>query len=287
MKIHSLTDIDATGGVHLALMGMSGVGKTHIANILRQSGNWYHYSVDYRLGRHYLAPHIDDLLRIEAMKSPMFSRLLRADAMTLRGKFSIANLDVMTDYLGKLGDVTKGGIDIETFLERQEVHRAAEVAAMADANDFIRRAHEHYGYRNFICDCSGSLCSVVDPDDPTDPVLSRLASRHVLVYLDIEEADIVRIIDRFKAAPKPIFYSLSFFGECASDYLDPGQDWQSVDPDDFAAWAFERIVGYRLPRYRAIADGWGYRIPASALDGVKDASTFLELLEEHITAVAA
>ena len=286
MKMRSLKDIDATGGLHLALMGMSGVGKTHIANMLRQNGDWYHFSVDYRLGRHYLAPHIDDLLRIEAMKSRVFSRLLRADAMTLRGKFSIANLDVMTDYLGKVGDVTKGGIDAQTFLQRQEIHRAAEVAAMADADDFMRRAHEHYGYRNFICDCSGSLCSVVDPADPADPVLSRLAARHVLVYFDIEEADVARIISRFKAAPKPIFYSLPFFEDCAHAYLEPGQDWQSVDPDDFAAWAFERIVSYRLPRYRSIAEGWGYRIPASALDGIKDAHGFVALLEDHITARA-
>lgn len=282
MKLHSLSDIDATGGLHVALMGMSGVGKTHVASMLRRSGEWYHYSADYRLGRQYLAPHIDDLLRTEAMKSPMFARLLRSDAMTLRGKFSIANLDVMTDYLGKIGDPAKGGLSEEVFLQRQDIHRAAEVAAMTDADDFMRRAHDQYGYQNFVCDCSGSLCSIVDPDDPEDPVLGRLAARHILVYFDIEEADVARLIERFRLAPKPIFYSTQFFRDCALDYLEQGQSWDKVDPDDFASWAFERIVSYRLPRYRAIADSWGYRIPASALDGVKDARAFLSLLENQL-----
>ena len=34
----------------VVLFGMSGLGKTHISNILRQSGEWYHYSIDYRIG---------------------------------------------------------------------------------------------------------------------------------------------------------------------------------------------------------------------------------------------
>lgn len=282
MKLHSLKDLGATAGLHVALMGMSGVGKTHIATMLRGTGEWYHYSVDYRLGRQYLAPQINDQLRTEAMKSSLFARLLRSDAITLRGKFSITNLDIMTDYLGKIGNPHRGGLSQDTFLERQEVHRIAEVSAMADADDFMSRAREQYGYRNFVCDCSGSLCSVVDPKDPQDPVLSRLAARHILLYLDIEEADIARLITRFRKAPKPLFYSFPFFEDCARHYLEPDQTWEQVDPDDFSAWAFERIVEYRLPRYRAIADGWGYRIAASSMNGIKDAEGFRNLLENTL-----
>ncbi len=282
MKLSSLNDIDMTGGLNIALMGMSGVGKTHISSMLRRSGEWYHYSVDYRLGSQYLAPHINDLLRAEAMKNGIFARLLRADAMTLRGKYGINNLDVMTDYLGKVGDQSKGGITRELFLERQQIHLEAETAAMSDVDDFSRRARDQYGYPNFIVDCSGSFCSVVDPWNPADTILGKLAARSLLVYLDIEEADVQRLIDRFRRGPKPIYYSAEFFEDCEIAYLESGQGWDQVDPDDFATWAFQRIVEFRLPRYRAIARDWGYSIPASSLNGLREPSEFVALLERTI-----
>ena len=33
----------------IMLFGMSGLGKTHVSNLLRASGGWFHYSVDYRI----------------------------------------------------------------------------------------------------------------------------------------------------------------------------------------------------------------------------------------------
>ena len=38
----------------VALIGMSGVGKTRISAMLRDQGDWFHYSVDYRIGTRYL-----------------------------------------------------------------------------------------------------------------------------------------------------------------------------------------------------------------------------------------
>ena len=45
----------------IVLFGMSGLGKTHISTMLRQSGEWYHYSIDYRIGTRYMGEHIEDL----------------------------------------------------------------------------------------------------------------------------------------------------------------------------------------------------------------------------------
>ncbi len=42
------------------LFGMSGLGKTYLSNILRDSGEWFHYSVDYRIGTRYMGEHIVD-----------------------------------------------------------------------------------------------------------------------------------------------------------------------------------------------------------------------------------
>ncbi len=47
----------------LALFGMSGVGKTMLAEMLRASKRWYHYSVDCRIGTRYMGEHIVDLFK--------------------------------------------------------------------------------------------------------------------------------------------------------------------------------------------------------------------------------
>ena len=52
----------------------------------------------------------------------------------------------------------------------------AEIAAVLDSGHFIARAKEIYGYRHFVCDTSGSICEVVDPDDPEDAVLRALSA---------------------------------------------------------------------------------------------------------------
>ena len=33
----------------LTLLGMSGVGKTHLAKLIGEEGGWYHFSGDYRI----------------------------------------------------------------------------------------------------------------------------------------------------------------------------------------------------------------------------------------------
>lgn len=53
----------------IMLFGMSGLGKTHVSNLLRAGGGWFHYSVDYRIGTRYLDEEIVDLFKREAMKS--------------------------------------------------------------------------------------------------------------------------------------------------------------------------------------------------------------------------
>ena len=38
----------------LTLLGMSGVGKTHLAKLIGENGGWYHFSGDYHIGATYL-----------------------------------------------------------------------------------------------------------------------------------------------------------------------------------------------------------------------------------------
>ena len=46
----------------ITFFGMSGVGKSHISSILCEESDWFHYSVDYRIGTVYLSEKIREIL---------------------------------------------------------------------------------------------------------------------------------------------------------------------------------------------------------------------------------
>ena len=42
----------------ITLLGMSGVGKTHLAKLIGEEGDWFHFSGDYRIGAAHLKEEI-------------------------------------------------------------------------------------------------------------------------------------------------------------------------------------------------------------------------------------
>ena len=42
----------------ITLLGMSGVGKTHLAKLIGEEGGWFHFSGDYRIGATHLKEEI-------------------------------------------------------------------------------------------------------------------------------------------------------------------------------------------------------------------------------------
>ncbi len=244
----------------VALFGMSGLGKTSTARMLRQLGRWFHYSVDYRIGTRYMGEHIADNFKRAAMQVPFLRELLLTDLVHISSHLTFENLAPLSTYLGKPGDPAKGGIPFEEYVRRQRQHRDAEVNAMLDTVHFLRRAEELYGYTSFLCDTSGSICEVVDPANPEDPVLSVL-SRHMLpVQIRGTEADAEELARRFDRDPKPMYYPESFLRETWEAYrAEHGVAEDRVDPDDFIRWGFRRLLSHRLPRYDAIARNWGSR----------------------------
>ena len=94
----------------IMLFGMSGLGKTYISNLLRASGSWFHYSVDYRIGTRYMGEHIADNFKREAMKVPLLRELLLSDSVAIQSNITFENLTPLSTYLGKPGDPEKGGL---------------------------------------------------------------------------------------------------------------------------------------------------------------------------------
>ena len=258
----------------VALIGMSGVGKTSIAQMLRRSGLWFHYSVDYRIGTRYMGEHIVDEFKRAAMRTPLLRELLMSDSIYIASNITFDNLAPLSTYLGKPGDPGRGGLPFEEYVRRQRQHRDAEIAALLDAPDFIAKAREIYGYSHFLCDTGGSICEVVDPDDPTDPVLVELSDAMLLVRIRETDEMAAELCRRFAANPKPMYYDEGFLRAIWAEYLDEtGLPENRVDPDAFILWGFERLIRRRRPLYEAIADKWGVTVEAqevAALRGPED-----------------
>ncbi len=269
----------------LMLFGMSGLGKTYISNLLRATGGWYHYSVDYRIGTRYMGEHIVDNFKREAMRSPLLRDLLMSDSIYIGSNITFNNLAPLSTYLGKPGDPTRGGLSFAEYMARQEQHQRAEVAAMLDTGHFIDRAQDIYGYDHFVCDSSGSICEVVDPEDPVDPVLTALSEEVLMVWIKGSEAHTAELVRRFDRAPKPMYYQPAFLRAAWDAYrAETGQDEARIDPDAFVRWTYARALAHRQPRYAAIADRWGIRVTAEDVAQVRTAGDFDGLIAAALDA---
>ena len=80
MLYTSADDWRAAPRKKVLFFGMSGLGKTHVSNILRGGGDWFHYSIDYRIGTRYMGEYITDNAKAEAMKVPFLRDLLLSDS---------------------------------------------------------------------------------------------------------------------------------------------------------------------------------------------------------------
>jgi hypothetical protein len=260
------------------LFGMSGLGKTHISNLLRAEGTWFHYSVDYRIGTRYMGEHIADNFKREAMKVPLLRELLMTDSVHISSNITFNNLAPLSTYLGKPGDPARGGVPFAEYLRRQEQHAQAEVAALLDTPAFIDRARELYSYPNFVCDSGGSICEVVDPDDPDDPVLKVLEDNLLLVWIRGSDAHRDELIRRFDRAPKPMYYRPDFLRQVWADYLaEQGQPEETVDPDAFLRFGYARLLQHRQPLYAAMARR-GVTLTAEEVAGISTAAGFADLI---------
>lgn len=262
----------------ITLLGMSGVGKTCLSVMLR-AHNWFHYSGDYRIGTRYLDEPILDNIKQQAMAIPFLRDLLRSDSIYIVNNITVDNLRPVSSFLGKLGDPEQGGLPLKEFKRRQELHRQAEIAAMKDVPEFIRKAQEIYGYRHFVNDAGGSVCELDDPE-----ALQVLAEHSLILYIKATEQDEQELIRRAVSAPKPLYYRETFLVEQLDIYMRE-RDLSYVamiDPDDFVRWMFPRLFYSRIPRYQAIAAQYGYTITTTELAEVETEADFLRLVETAV-----
>jgi hypothetical protein len=263
----------------VTLLGMSGVGKTHISSMLREH-DWFHYSGDYRIGTCYLDEDILDLIKEQAMKVPFLRELLRNDWIYIRNNIRVDDLGPVLSFVGKLGNPELGGVPLDAFIQRQAQYREAEIAAMRDVPEFIRKAQTIYGYSHFVNDAGGSLCELEEPS-----VFDVLAENTLILYIKVTTKDEEqKLIDRARSDPKPLYYRPNFLREHLAVYLqEQGLQYAAeMIPDDFTRWVFPRLFHSRLPRYEAIAHDYGYTVTSEEAAQVRTEDDFNALIEMAI-----
>lgn len=263
----------------ITLLGMSGVGKTHISSMLR-AHDWFHFSGDYRIGTRYLDEAILDLIKQQAMQTPFLRELLRRDWIDIKNNIKVHDLGPVLSFIGKLGGPTWGGLSLQEFSRRQALYREGEIAAMKDVPEFIRKGREIYGYPHFINDVGGSLCELDAPE-----VIELLAEHTLILYIQTttrEEED--TLIRRAQSNPKPLYYRPSFLAEHLPLYLqEKGLTYVAeIEPDDFTRWIFPHLFHSRLPRYASIAEPHGYTVTSQEVAQIKNEADFLALVETAI-----
>ncbi len=262
----------------ITLLGMSGVGKTTLANKLPKD-QWFHYSGDYRIGTKYLEEPILDNIKRQAMQVPFLRDLLRSDSIYICSNITVDNLSPIATFLGKIGNPEQGGLPLTEFKRRQALHRQAEIAAMLDVPAFIEKARDIYGYQHFINDAGGSVCELEEPK-----VLETLAKHTLIVYIQTSPELEQLLIGRARETPKPLYYREEFLDRQLAEYMQEKgySSTEEIPPDDFVTWVFPRLLQARLPRYQRIADQYGYVIDAADICELRDEKDFLDLVADAI-----
>jgi len=243
------------------LFGMSGLGKTHVSKMLSASGDWFHYSVDYRIASHYMRDQIGR-------------------------DISFDDLEPLASYLGKPGDPALGGLEFSEYMRRQDIHMQAETSTLLDAAPFITKARKDFHADHFICDSGGSICEVVDPHDRDSHLLKSLSENLLMVWIKGTEAHNARLIRRFDAAPKPMCYRPEFTRQRWQEFLHNNNALPNrVDPDTFVRSAYERALSERQPIYAAMAENWGVTVSAEDVAKATTPQAFTAMiaaaLEKH------
>jgi hypothetical protein len=263
----------------LTLLGMSGVGKTHLAKLLSKNDAYFHYSGDYRIGAQYLNNDILDNIKSCIKQDEKLKELLENDSISVQNHITFDNLSVVSSFLGKAGNPELGGLPFAEFMRRQALFSQAESNTMLDVPDFIAKA-KRQGIANFINDAGGSLCEL-----DNENIYKTLAEHTIILYIRASKSNENTLIERAQTHPKPMYYQARFLQEQMAVYLAEKKLTYvaQINPDAFIRWIFPRLLEHRKPKYERIAQKYGYAIDSEDLYQCRHADEVLELIAGAIS----
>ena len=241
-----------------ALLGMSGLGKTFISRSLVKQDNWLHYSVDYEIGK----------------------ILFKNKHRNLLNGFEVGNLTNLSDFLGKPGSPSMGGIPFSEYLTRQKLHRDAEIKATLHASSLVENSPE---LSHFVCDTSGSICELVNPSDENDAILKSLSKNFLIICLEAPDSMYQVLLNRFLAKPKPMYYEENFLHSLWQSFKNESPNIDDhINPDDFMIYGFKALIKRRKAIFDSISKNWGISLNFENLRVVKSAADLVKAIQFEI-----
>ncbi len=243
--------------VDTLIVGMSGIGKSWLSRQLDASGFWRYISVDAKIQSQHLAEEIFSRFHKEVAAGPMISRLYALGALRLDIEHHHETLAPLTAWLGMPGGSKFGGIPFKEYTQRQNTHFKAERQVIEELLTMENNGHP------LLVDTSGSFCEVISIDDP---IFASIQKKFRIISLRESDAAINMLINRFRAHPKPIYYPLDLLQQYWRNFLSTRQlNEHDVVPNEFATWAYEKLIVNRRKKYAAIAEKSNLCIEADCL----------------------
>jgi hypothetical protein len=226
---------------------MSGVGKTEFIKKL-DINKWVCYSIDYVIARA-LEGEIRSFV-LSQMDNFHLQSLISQKALDVDIQMGVYNLYAIAMFLGKLGSVTQGGLDLMEFVRRQRLYRDAEIEAIKNLPKFAQSVAK-YGYENILLDCTGSICEVIDVNNPKDEVWQILQNMTEILYIQADLTHIRFLLKRLEKTPKPILFREEFLYKYLND--NNITDTETLNPDSFLRNIYESLFIERNLRYETLA----------------------------------
>ncbi len=262
---------------NITLLGMSGVGKTHLSNQLAKE-NWYHYSCDYQIGTGSLKPQIEASIQQKICQEESLQPIFADGSIRVHAHITIDNLSALSNYVGRLGNPHLGGINYHEFLRRQRLHYQAEIEAVEQSIPASEQAQKDQ-YFGFLNDATGSLCEIVDSG-----IFDRLAPHSLILHIRSTEQDREQLIERAYRYPKPLYFNEDFLKKQLALYLEENDlaYVALINPDQFSQWIFPRLVIHRSNIYEYLGHTYGYAVNAQDVRDIRDSQDFLDLITHTI-----
>ena len=274
----SAKDFLANKNKRITLLGMSGVGKTHLAKLIGEEGDWFHFSGDYRIGATHLKEEIILNIANKMRSNSWLKALLDNDSISVNSQVTFDNLEPISAFLGKVGNPEEGGLPFNEFVRRQHLFLKAEKKTMYEVPEFIEKSQAK-GFSHFINDAGGSLCELDDPK-----LFKLLSDNTLIIYIKTSKENERVLVERAKENPKPMYYSPIFFESCLREYLAENnlEYAAQINPDSFVGWVFPKLIEDRLVKYSGLADKYGCTIKSDDLHNCDSSNDVLSLISSAL-----
>ena len=262
----------------ITLLGMSGVGKTHLAKLIGEEGDWFHFSGDYRIGAKHLKEEIIANIANKMSSNNWLKGLLENKSISVNSQVTFDNLEPISAFLGKVGNPEEGGLPISEFIRRQSLFFEAEKKTMYEVPEFIAKSQAK-GFSHFINDAGGSLCELEDPK-----LFKLLSANTLIIYIKTSKENEHALIERAKENPKPMYYNPVFFQRSIKNYLTENnlEYAAEISPDSFVSWVFPKLIEDRLKKYSKIANKYGCTIQSDDLHNCSSANDVIDLISSAL-----